>query len=203
MLRKYQKIKRRFYFFITNISSKIAYRYLELDAGSKVSIFGLGICITSLFLPWVQSLDNVTLLPSGNLSENAFSIFTGYIGYAIILLLLFVLFTLLSEKRKERLKYFSLLDIPESILVLYTSSILGIICLQYFFIVGGFQIISQNIIYGTGLILCTTGSFLLLFGYILLKKSRKKQNTASYGYEGSDSAFEKRPNDSKNMKLPF
>ena len=203
MLRKYHKLKKRAYFVTTQLISRIWYRYLELNTWVKISIFWTLITIMSLFFPWIQSLDWITPLNSGNFSENAFSIYAWYVWYFLFLLLLLILFTLLSKKRKERLKYFSLLDIPESILVFFTANILTIICIQYFFLVWSFQSFSQNIVYWTGLILATTWTIVLYAWYVSMKKNRKKSNSAIMWYDDSENIFEKKYQDPDNMKLPF
>lgn len=203
MLRKHQKIKRILTLYIAETASQLNYRYNELSTGTKISIFWIFVCTLSLFLPWLESLDGISPLPSWNLRENAFSVFTWYIWFFLLVLFLFVLFTMISKKRKERLKYFSLVDIPESVLVLFTALIVIMISLQYFFIIGGYQVISQNIIYWKGIILSTTWALLLFMWYYFLKNSRKKQVQWSFGYENNQEIFEKHANNPDNMKLPF
>ena len=203
MLRKHQKIKRILILYTSELISKANYRYCELSIGTKISLFWILICSFSLFLPWMESLDGISKLPSGNLSENAFSIFAWRAGFFLIILFLFVIFNMISKKRKERFTYFSLVDMPESILILFTALIVMMISLQYFFIISGYQVMSQNIIYGRGIILSTTWSLLLFLGYYFLKKSRKKQNSWSFWYENSGEIFEKHANNPDNMKLPF
>lgn len=203
MLRKHQKIKRILTLYIVETISKLNYRYNELSAWTKISLFWVLVCTLSLFLPWIESLDGISSLPSGKLNENAFSIFAWRVWFFLIILFLFVVFSIISKKRKERFKYFSLVDAPESVLVLFTSIVVMIISLQYFFIIWWYQVMSQNIIYGRGIILSTTWSLLLFLWYYFLKKSRKKQNSWSFWYENSEEIFEKHANNPDNMKLPF
>lgn len=203
MLRKYHKLRKQCYYVFIELSSKIWYKYLELNLWVKISIFWTILVLISLFLPWIESLDWITPLNSGNFSENAFSIYTWFIWYFLLILLIFMLFTLISEKRKERLKYFSLLDLPESILVFFTTSILTIISIQYFFMIGWLQTFNQNIIHGSWLILATTWTIILYVWYIFMKKIRKKGNSAILWYENHETHFERKENNPNNMKLPF
>ncbi len=203
MLRKHQRMKRIIYIFLKELSTKISYRYTELHIWTKISIFWISLSSIALFLPWIESLDAISILPSWNMSENAFSIFSGYIWYFLFALFAFVLFSMISKRRKERLKYFSLIDTPESVLVLFTGMIVCMISLQYFFIVGWYQVMSQNIMYWKGLILSTTWSLLMFIWYYFLRNSRKKQGSGSFGYEKSQDIFEKHPHNPDNMKLPF
>lgn len=203
MLRKHQKIKRILSLFIAENLSRVHYRYNELSIGTKISLFWILVCTISLFLPWVESLDGISVLPSWNMSENAFSIFAWRTWFFLIALFLFVVFNMVSRKRKERFKYFSLVDAPESIMVLFTSIVVMLMSIQYFFLVWWYQIMSQNIIYGRGIILSTTWSLLLFLWYYFLKKSRKKQNSWSFWFENSEAPFQKHAHDPDNMKLPF
>ena len=201
--RIYQKLKIQIYHPLHSFGTKCMYRYWDLDLGVKVSIVWMMVCLVSLFLPWIQSLDTVTPLSSWRLTENAFSIFAGYIWYIMLLYIIWVLFMLLSERKKQKLKHISFFNIPDNILILYTFFLFSILCLQYFFIIWWFQHINQNIIYWKWLILCTSGSFLIFFWSLLVNKTKQKSSTASYAYDGNEDPYIPQEKKSKNMELPF
>ena len=203
MQRKYQKIKKQIYFCTARIISHIGYKYIELNNWVKVSIFAAALWIISLFLPWLQSLDGMTHIYAQNLHLNAFSAITWFIWYFIFPFLVFVGFSLISSKRKERLKFFSLVDIPDSIIVFFASWLLFIISIQYYFIVWGLQQLSQNIIYWPWLILSTTSSILFFLWYYLLQSTKRRKTWITLWYEEEISNFKKHHNDVGNMKLPF
>lgn len=203
MQRKYQKIRKQVLLFVHKVSSKVWYRYLEMSNWAKMSIFAAILWIIWQFLPWIQSLDGATPIFDTRLSANAFNSITWYIWYLVVALLLFVVFSLISSKRKERLKFFSLVDIPDSIIVLYTSWLMMIISIQYFFIIGWLQNLSQNIVFWSWLILSTSSWIILLFGYLLLQNLKHKKKWATLWYETDVSNFKKHGNSEWNMKLPF
>lgn len=203
MRRKYLKLKNLLQIELKKVYTKIWYKYLEINTWAKVSLFWSLIIWFSLFLPWIQSLDGVTKLHSDRMYENAFTQHTWYIGYFITALIGFVIFSIISNKRKERLKYFSLLDIPESILIFFTASLLLVFNTHYFFIIWWFQIYNNNIIHGSGFILCYTWSLILIIWCILMRYWRKVNNTTIVWYESYDVYFEKKEAEAKNMKLPF
>lgn len=120
MSRRIRNLKKKSILFLHTLSKHILYRFEELSLGSKIALIASALCIIALFLPWAKSLDQVSPLPGGNATQlNSFQLLNAYIGYFLLPLHVLLILIICSKRRKEKLKYFTLSDIPERIIIAF------------------------------------------------------------------------------------
>lgn len=196
-----RSIRRFLYFWKRATKFKLSYA----SNGEKIGFFGIIICFLSLFFPWISSLDGIAGDINGSVESFwAFSKILGFTWVFIFLTLLVVGFSIFSIRRKERLRFFSLVHISEYSSCLIWSLFISILCIQKFFLISWLQVFSSNILYGKWIILCLTWSFFILIAAIIIKTEYRKKVHGSYIYEERELRnIENTPEDKNNMKLPF
>ena len=188
---KNRKIKRN----IILLLKMLNFKSRSFSLGEKISIFWTFICFISLFFPWVNSIDNSFL-------SNAFWSLSWKIGYFIFLEIIFVVFLIFSQNKKVKLKMSSNFHFRDSSIVLLVSLLNIIFSLNILSFVQGLSAVSTKALYGNGIILCLTGSIVLLIWGILMRKEKIWENYSMYTNE-IDEEKKQEEKKEKNMKLPF
>ena len=196
-----RNIKRFLYLWKRSTNFKLSY----ISNGEKIAFFGITLCFISLFFPWISSVDSIVGDTSASIESFwAFSKILGFSGIFIFLSLAIIAFSILSIRAKERLRFFSLIHISEYSSCLIWSLFIIILCIQKFLLISWLQVFSSNILYGKGIILCTTASFFIFIAAIIIKTEHRKKIYGSYIYEWKDfKNTSYTPEDKSNMKLPF
>ena len=205
MSRRPTSISRNVQKFIYTKKQRISFKAAYLTNGSKIILFWIIICGVSLFLPWVTSMGGITAWSwSESQSFSSFSWVLWRVGVLIFFLLSCMSFSILSIAKKEKIRFFLLMNISDTLLCLCSSLIIFFLCIQSYLFIGWLQIFSSNILYGKWIILCMTGAIILFIGSIIIRQEYRKNIKWSYISELSEPEKNQDTTESKdNMKLPF
>ena len=204
MVRKNYTLVRKIEKTLLDFKKYIEFKLIQLSLWVKVALVWNTIIFFSLFLSWVESSSPDFKLPNGDIWIGPFSLLSWYVWYFILVILAIITFSLLSHQKRQRIKYASLLDISDILACLFGSLIIFLLTLHTFFHIYSFQMFSQYIIYGKGIIFATTGSIILFAAYIIMKYGDSKTSIWSYSHEEYDARFFSKKEDTQdNMKLPF
>ena len=190
---------------IVKLQENILFKTSHISFGWKLALFGIIICFISLFMPWWGAFWNI--IDSENIenySFNSFSSVMGYVGYFVLLWLCLMFFAITSIKKKQKLKYFSLIEIRDYSSCIITSIVIFLTSLHSFFITTGLTLFSSNITYWNGIILCMTGSIVVFIWGIVIRWEHRMNIKWSYINDthktNQESVFKEQKD---NMKLPF
>ena len=176
-----KKIKHYVKKHIYDIKKLIAFKSSHISFWGKIGLLGVIICFVSLFFPWVSSL--WTIISSGDLQIDSFMSFSSVlwrIGFFITIVLAIIVFSIFSIQKKEKFRYFSLINISDYISLISWSIFIFIISIHSFFLIWGLQLFSSNIMYGKGIILCITGALVMFSGALIMKQEYRKNIKGSY-----------------------
>ena len=196
-----RSIQRYIHFKKQNITFKTSH----LSLGSKISLFGSFICFISLFFPWLSSYDGVNQWELNSLqSFGSFSSILWHVGFFVLIILWIIFFLLFSVSKKEKVRYIILLQFSENLMCLWGSLMIFLLCLHSFFFISWLELFSSGILYGKWIILCITGSIVLLIGSIVMRDEYRKNIKWSYISELVPEQTQGQLDLKKsNMKLPF
>ncbi|MBS9784347.1 hypothetical protein KGV55_03280 [Candidatus Gracilibacteria bacterium] len=177
------------------IAEKVQVTFGSLSIPKQTALVGTIVGIISLFIPWIQDVS------SKGTSWNAFNAMSGNIGYILMIILLLQIFLLLSEGHKEKLKLYSDIDLKNHFLIIVVG--IGMIFLSIISVsfAVGLSVISKNMQYGNGPILCIVAGILVTFGGILIRKQDKKHTSEIILQKLSENRERKK--EQENMELPF
>ena len=183
----------------------ITFKTSHLSPGSKIALFWSFICFISLFLPWMSSFSGINQGGVNNIdSFGSFSSILWYIWFFILILLWIIFFLLFSTSKKEKVRYIIMLQFSENLMCLWWALMIFLLCLHSFFFISWLELFSSGILYGKWIILCITGSIVLLIGSIIMRTEYRKNIKWSYIselYPRQDST--QNTTEKSNMKLPF
>jgi len=202
---KNKKISRLLQKHMQNIKEQIYFKTSHISQGWKFALLWIFLCFISLFLPWISPLDTIISCGySDTPISSSFSWLLGGIWFFILLSLSLMSFSLFSIKKKERLHFFSLIELSDISACFLWSIFIFILSLHSFFLVIGLQFFSVNILYGKGIILCITWSIIIFIASLLLKQEYRKNIKWSYISELKNTWQKLKLEEKKdNMKFPF
>lgn len=204
MIRKNYTLVRSIEKTVWDLKKYLEFKLVQLSLWVKVALIGNSFIFFSLLLSWVESSSPDFKLPNGDIWIWPFSLMAWYVGYFIIVIVGIITFSLLSHQKRQRIKFASLLDISDILACLFWSIVIFLLTIHTFFHIYSFQMFSQYIMYGKGIIFSTTGSIILFAAYIIMKYGKTKKTIWSYSHEDYDARFFPRKEDTQdNMKLPF
>lgn len=190
---------------ILHFQKVVIFKTSHISPGGKIALFGSLICFISLFFPWMESLGSI--IPSWDSQINSFNSFSsvlGRTGFFILISLIIVSFSIFSIRKKEKLRYFSLLSVSEYMCTSFGSIFIFLLSLQSFFLSSGLQLFSSNIIYWKGIILSITWAIIIFFWSIVIKKEYRINIKWSYISDTKWSPdIPQEAEQKNNMKLPF
>lgn len=190
---------------IFRLQEKIIFKTSHISTGGKLALFWVLICFISLFISWGWAFWNIVDSENiENFSFNSFSIVMGYVWYFILFWLTLVSFAICSIKKKQKLKYFSLIELRDYSCSIITALMIFLAALHSFFATKWLQLFSSNITYSQWIILCMTGS-IILFAWGIVIRSEYRMNIKWSYINGTsrvpqESEFKEKKD---NMKLPF
>ena len=194
-------IQRYMHFWWKQLSFKAAH----ITLWWKLALFGICIWIISLFFPWVSSFDGIANGWQTQLkSFLSFSILLWYVGFFIFLALVVSAFAIFSIQAKEKLHFFSYIQLSDHNSGILSSCFIFILCLHSFFLIRWLQVFSANVLYGEWIILCITGSIIMFTWSIMMKNENRRNMRWSYSSEAhTRDQNEVHEKVKDNMKLPF
>ncbi|MDA9129099.1 hypothetical protein N9J72_01315 [Candidatus Gracilibacteria bacterium] len=205
MSRKKNHPTRKIQRFIQKLGEQISFRGSHMTFGAKITLFGIILSGVSLFFSWVHSFDGIIGLGGSEPeSFSSFSSYTGNTGFFILSIILLCAFSILSTKRKEKIRFFTLIQISDIICCVFGSIMILILSLQSYFFIQGLQAFSSQILYGKGIIFCITSAIIMLIGALIMRQEYRKNIKGSYIRNGEEN-LENQDTSSKkdNMILPF
>jgi len=187
------------------IREKIIFKTSHISVWGKITLFWCLICFISLFVPWWWTFWNI--MESVNITNNSFNSFhiiMGYVWYFILWILIMTSFVVASIKKKQKFKYFSLIEIREYSFCIISSIIIFLTALHIFFITVWLKTFSSNITHSHGIILCMTGAVIIFFWGIVIRWEYRINIKWSYINDSNKSPRNSEFKEQKdNMKLPF
>lgn len=190
---------------ILKIQERIIFKTSHISLWGKIVLFWSVLCFISLFFSWGWTY--WTLVRAENIenySFNSFSAILWFIWYFILSLLALIVFAVSSIKKKQKIKYFSLIEIRDYNCSIISSAIIFFAALHSFFITFWLKLFSSNITHSHGVILCMTGAVIMFFWGIVIRSEYRMNIKWSYINDshrvGWDSEFKEHKD---NMKLPF
>jgi len=190
---------------ILHIQKKIVFKTSHISSWWKLTLFWVLLCFISLFISWGGAFWNIVDAENiENFRFNSFSSVLWYIGYFILGWLGLISFSIASIKKKQKLKYFSLIEIRDYSASIISSIVIFLATLHSFFITIWLQLFSSNITHASWIILCMTGSIIIFIWGIVIKWEYRMNIKWSYINSAGKSPQESEFKDKKdNMKLPF
>jgi len=195
--------------YLYKIQKIIAYKISSLQVWGKISLFGIFICCVSLFFPWVIFTWNSDIDQISRSVESAtsFSALVWNSWFFITLSLGISLFSLFSYTTKKKIHSLTTLSYKVHTILILISCIILYTSIHSLLMIGWLQTFASNIIYGKWIILCITGSFILLIWGLKLRKDIKNNTAGIYINDTKDihstPINEKNDEVKDNMKLPF
>jgi len=195
-------------FFKKNIhilQQKIAFKFSHISVWGKLCLFWVFITFVSLFTRWGGAFWNIVEAQNiENFSFTSFSSTMGYIWYFILLWLIIIIFSVCSIKKKQKLKYFSLIEVRDYSSAIITSIVIFFTAIHCYFITQWLQLFSSNITHSNGIILCMTWAIIIFIWGIVIRSEYRMNIKWSYINDTSRSPKEFDYKETKdNMKLPF
>ncbi len=205
MSRKNPHIVRKIQKFIYQRAEHLSFRSAHLTFWSKITLFWIFITFLSLFLPWVNSLDGIMSTSQNKLdSFSSFSWYIGHVWFLILCILTLSAFSIFSIVRKEKIRFFMLIQISDTLCCLCSSVIIFILSIQSYFFINWLQLFSANILYGKWIILSITGALIIFTWSIIMRNEYRKNIKGSYISEIDKKIQDLQIDEQKdNMKLPF
>ncbi len=190
---------------VVKIKEKIIFKTSHISTWWKLALFWIVICFFSLFISWGWAFWNIVDSDNiENFSFNSFSPVIGMIWYFILLGLALVSFAICSIKKKQKLKYFSLIEMRDYSCSIITAIVIFLATFHSFFITKWLQLFSSNITHGKWIILCMTGAIIIFIWGIVIRSEYRMNIKWSYISDTSRSPQEPQNKEQKdNMKLPF
>jgi len=190
---------------IQSLQEKIIFKTSHISTWGKLSLFWVFICFVSLFISWGWSFWNT--ISSENVKIYDFSSFSPimwYIGFFILSWISLAAFSISSIQKKQKFKYFSLLELRDYSCTIIVGLIVFLWTLHSFFIIIWLKIFSSNITHSNGIILCMTWSIIMIIWGIVIRKEYRMNIKWSYINDSERSPHFSEHKDKKgNMKLPF
>ena len=175
---------------------------IHLSNGAKIVMFGVLVCIVSLFMDWIQSQWEIQEIGKA-VSGNSFSRISGKPGFIIFFTLMMMIFSLFSIQRKEKMKLISHFYFQD-----YWVPIIGWFFLLLFSyhgmsIIDGYSIFVSGIIAGKWALFSMSGALTIIIGWFMMKHEFSSGKRGSFMSDLDDSPSSEKKQDKANMKLPF
>ena len=190
---------------ILKLQEKIIFKTSHIGTWWKLALFWVILCFFSLFISWGGAFWNIVDSENiENFSFNSFSSVMWFIWYFILIWLALVSFAICSIKKKQKLKYFSLIEVRDYSSSITTAIVIFFASLHSFFITKWLQLFSSNITHSQGIILCMTGSIIIFLWGIAIRSEYRMNTKWSYINDTGRVPQEAQYKEKKdNMKLPF
>jgi hypothetical protein len=190
---------------ILKLQEKIIFKTSHISSWGKLALFWVLLCLWSLFISWWGAFWNIVDAENiENYSFNSFSSVMWFIGYFILLWLILVTFSISSIKKKQKLKYLSLIEMRDYSCSILTAIVIFLAALHSFFITIWLQLFSSNITHSRWIILCMTGSIIIFIWGIVIRSEYRMNIKWSYISDTGRIPLETGTKETKdNMKLPF
>lgn len=177
----------------------INFSWLNLSIQQKIVLIWIIIWIISLFMSWVDSVDNF-------ISWNIFTPVIGLTWYIFLIIYLVCLFLIISKKNYIIIKNIINFSIKDWIILTILSIFSLLLSINTIYIINWLSTFKEWIFFWRWVVFCVIWSILMIVWWIMIIKNKDKVSVFWVNIEEENSLVseEKTIVDEKNnMKLPF
>lgn len=191
---KNRKLKRT----LVSFFQFIKFKWLHIDVQKKIIIAWVMMNFFSLFLHWIDTVNN-------SIQWNVFQSSLWIVWYFILLLNIKIVFSLFDNKIKDTLKSFFHFDVKDSIHIIYFWFFWLFLSINSIFSIQDLQRFQEGIIVGRWPIVATVWFIFIIIWWFLVLHTKTKTwiYIDTTEKKNEEIHIQENENEKKNMKLPF